>query len=717
MQKVKRLVLDFETRSAFDLKAGGAYLYSKHFSTQPTCLAFKDYQHSHIYFLDFKEINTPWGELRNSAKSQWLYFLKNGYEFTAHNAFFEQCIYNHILVGRLGWPKIDSTRWRCTAAKAAACALPRSLEGAGEALNLFHQKDKRGYAAMMQTCKPTRQFMAWTRAKEELALGKKIGPKKRALAQESAPSLFLEPHHAPHVWETLYQYCKKDILTEQALDEALPDLIPREQELWLLNQKINMRGISVDFSTIQKVVSIMEKESVKKLKELDQLTMGLVTKPGARQSILDFLKIEGIELPDIRAQTISDVLKAGKLSPDMKRLLEIRQMLSKTSTKKYHSFLNRTSRSDFRVRDLLLYHGASTGRDSGTGIQPHNFPRGVMKVDKNRPYATVENVAKLDYKMLLVLYGETLPLVFSSILRNMFIPSQGRELFVADFSKIEVAVLWWLADNTPGIQILKSGKDPYKYQAAANTGKRYEDILDDSDDRQLGKAQVLGCGFGMGWEKFLKAAFDQYRLSLTPLQAAQAVKAYRKQNERVPALWNEYEEAAIRAVRTGKRIKAGKCFFYFENKFLWVKLPSGRKLAYYKPQLVWRNREYTSLEIHPKTGKTIQVKRTTEYKETLEFLGLGPDKKKMRLERTWGGTLTENIVQAVARDLMMEAIVRLEKRGYQALLTIHDEAICEIHLGHGNLEEFTEIMCEAPAWADDQLVVDAKGWNGKRYRK
>jgi DNA polymerase len=177
-------------------------------------------------------------------------------------------------------------------------------------------------------------------------------------------------------------------------------------------------------------------------------------------------------------------LKDGKVSGDMRRLLEIRKALSKTSTKKYQSFLNRSG-DDHRVRDILLYHGASTGRDTGTGIQPHNFPRGAIKVDRNRPYAAVENVIECEPETLKLLYGESLPILFSSVLRNMIVPSKGCELFVADFSKIEVAVLWWLAGNEPGLKILTSGKDPYKYMAAANTGQAYEDIPDDGDDRQL----------------------------------------------------------------------------------------------------------------------------------------------------------------------------------------------------------------------------------------
>jgi len=299
---------------------------------------------------------------------------------------------------------------------------------------------------------------------------------------------------------------------------------------------------------------------------------------------------------------------------------------------------------------------------------------------------------------LKMLYGADLGPVFLSLLRGMIIPSKGCELFVADFSKIEVAVLWWLADNKPGLDVLRSGKDPYLYMAAANTGRPYESFSEDSPERQLGKAQVLGAGFGMGATKFHKTAWDMYRLKLTETQADLAIKNYRKANSAVPQLWRQYENAAISAVKNlNRHQRAGKCSFVCQDKFLWVTLPSKRKLAYREPRITWRESEYGS-------------------RETLEFMAVNSKTKKWCLERTWGGTLTENIVQAVARDLMMQAIVRLEKAGYKALLTVHDEAICEKPIGKGNLQEFTQLMCQITGWAPG-LPLEAKGWCGPRYRK
>lgn len=699
----RRVTFDFETRSRSNLKTEGAFKYSLDPSTHPTCLAFK-IKGEDTRLMRFEHINTPWKLLHPGFRKRWQGWIDGGFLFSAHNAFFERCIYQNILVKRYGWPEIPFRQYRCTAAKAAACALPRNLEGAGAAMALSTQKDKQGYVAMMATCKPTRQWNAWTKAREEIAAGKRVGPKKLALAESPEPPVFLEYDHAPHVWETLYKYCKIDVETEELLDESLPDLIPQEQEIWHLNQRLNWRGLRIDIPTVRKIVDILNEDSKVRLKELDALTMGLVTKPGARRSILEFLALEGIELPDIKAKTVEDALKDGKVSGDMKRLLEIRKALSKTSTKKYQTFLAR-SNPDERVRDILLYHGASTGRDTGTGIQPHNFPRGAIKVEKDRPYAAVENVIECDAELLKILYGDSLPVVFSSILRNMIVPSEGCELFVADFSKIEVAVLWWLAGNKAGLKVLLSGKDPYIYQASANTGKSYEEIeaavnAEEKwalDARQLGKAQVLGCGFGMGWEKFMATAYDQYRLKLTEGQSRQAVSVYREANSAVPQLWKDYERAAITAIEEPVTVEIGHCKFFCQGGFLWVSLPSGRRLAYREPRTGWRETEYGP-------------------RKTIEFMAVNSKTKKWNPERTWGGTLTENIVQAVARDLMMPAMVRLEKAKYRALLMVHDEGICEKEKGTGSLDEFTKILCERPTWAPG-LPLEAKGWKGPRYRK
>jgi len=676
----KRVTIDFETRSAAELRKTGAYKYSRHSTTRPTCLSIKVHG-ERVVLLKFDEINRKWEGHSRTLRDWWAGLIREEFEFSAHNAFFERCIYENIMVARLGWPEIPARLYRCTAAKAAACALPRALEGAGDALDLRVKKDRGGYIAMMATCKPTKAWKAWDKKK-------RIGPE---------PKMFLEPEDAPEIWERLYYYCGVDAASEENLDDVLPDLIPKEQEIWHLNQALNWRGLRIDIPTVKKIVAIMAVESKKKLKELDSLTMGLVTKPGARKSILEFLELEGVKLPNLQKQTVEDKLTGFELSADMHSLLELRKALTMSSTKKYETFLVRANEDD-RVRDIAMYHGASTGRDSGTGIQPHNFPRGVIPVDKDRPYAHVENVVELDHETLTLLYGDSLGMLFSSILRNMIIPSDGYELFVGDYSLIEVAVCWWLAGNESGLDIIRSGKDVYLYQAAANVGRAYESFDSESPERVLGKAQVLGCQFGMGGPRFQEAAWTMHRLRLSSEQSKLAVAKYRDVNPEVPELWKSYERAAVNAVeKPGEIFKTAYCAFYTQRGFLVVRLPSGRCLRYRKPQVAWRESDYGP-------------------RKTLEFWAVNPKTRKWSLERTWGGTLTENIVQGVARDILMSAMVRLERVKYRALLTVHDELVAERRKGRGSKEEFLRILCQVPAWGTS-LPILAKGWVGPRYRK
>ncbi len=731
-----RIINDFETRSRVELKKVGAYKYSVHPSTQPTCLSFKLSNEDKVYFLPFEQINSQWCRLPWEVRKAWTTAIHTEVLFTAHNDFFEKCIYNNILVKRYGWPKVPARRRRCTAAKAAACALPRSLEGVGEALQLRTQKDKRGHAAVMATCKPTKQWNAWNKVQQEVKAGKRVGERKLKLFHSPEPPVFLEPLpmaeiklirsgekrvdeatlKRAHVWGTLYHYCKVDTKSEDEVDKALPDLIPQEQEVWHLNQKMNWRGLRLDIPTIKKIVTIMEEESRVRLKELDELTMGLVTKPGAVKSILEFLEIEGVTLPNMRAKTVDDALNGANLSPSVRELLELRKALAMSSVKKYKAFLDRAMEDDHRARDILMYHGASTGRDTGTGLQIQNFPRGLLKNDPQDPYFHVKNVIECDTHELKLIYGDNLSMLFSSILRNMILPSKGKLIYAGDFSKIEVAVLWWLADNKPGLKILRDGEDPYIHQAVANTKKTYNEISE--DERQLGKAQILGGGFGMGAPKFQTTAWDMYRLKLTLKESVIAIKNYRETHEAVPKLWKAYENAAIEAIdNKGRVVKAGKCKFFVKNKFLWIELPSGRRLAYREPKIAWRVNQYQKVVTKVINGKekTFLKTETSEPKKTVEFMAVNSKTKKWSRERTFGGSITENIVQAVARDIMKEAELRLEASGYLMLFPVHDEAVTEHE--KGNVAEFRKIMMQTPKWADKHLPIDVKAWAGCRYRK
>lgn len=724
-----KVTVDFETRSRVDLKKIGAYEYSMDPSTVATCLGFKSELEGKTYLLNFQFMQKHWRELPQAFKDKWTAWIESEFfVFSAHNAFFEQCIYKNVLVRRLGWPFIPDQKWRCTAAKAAAVAIPRNLDGAGQVMNLRIQKSYEGHRIMLKLCKPRKAHTDWKKKLDKLlVLGR---TKDEALDICGAePAEFWEPETAPEDFKGLYRYCVIDVKAEELLDQALPELTPFEQNLWLVDQRINFRGVAVDMPVVNKISHIMARETRVLGKELDSLTLGLVSSGQARNAILDFLTIEGLELPDLKAKTVDDFLANGKATGDAKKLLEIRRALSKASTAKYQKF-KMCAFSDGRVRDLFLYCAASTGRWGGRNVQPQNFPRGIIKdIDE-----AIERIKTCTLDELKLLYGENLMPLFSSVLRGMFIATKGKELFVEDYNAIETRVLWWLAGYEKGLDIFRNGRDPYKEMAAAIFKKSVLEVTD--EERQVGKAAVLGCGYQMGWKKFITAAWDVYRAKVDEDLAKLAVSIYRELHFPVTELWENYNTACILAVENpGKAYKVGAVKFFVLNSFLWAELPSGRRLAYKDPSI-----EMAPTIVLVKGKETVYASNLSMLREALEngfvkksefqskrlkYFAINHKAKKedcpipgvkWTRETTYGGKLTENIVQAVSRDLLAEAIVRAEKSGFEVLMHSHDELVCEAPKGTKTEKEYKQVMSALPAWAKG-LPLKTGGWIGNRYKK
>lgn len=733
-----RITVDFETQSRCDLKAAGTFEYSKDKSTRALCFALK-MPGVKTGILKYDQIMRPYREQSENFRRHWeIWAEAPSFFFVAHNAFFEQCIYNNILVEKLGWPEIPIEKWLCTMAKAAACAIPNNLGDAGAVMRLKAQKDYEGYQVMMKLCKPTR---AWKNWHEHQAKTLARGDTKTAKENEKfKPEFeFWCPKTAPDDFEKLYYYCERDAETEERLDQALPDLTPTEQELWWADQRINMRGVNTDTSTIKEIYSIMQTENKRMGKELDTLTMGLVSSGHARGSMLEFLELEGLELPDLKAKTVEDFLKNGELTGDARKLLELRKALTKSSTAKYAKFLEQT-RFDGRVRGMLIYHRASTGRWGGSGVQPQNFPRGII----DDIYQAIYRIKNHDVEDLKLLYGENLMPLFSSVLRGMFIASPGHQLFVEDLNAIECRVLWWLAGHNSGLDMFRQNQDPYRAMAAIIFRKAYEDVT--KEERQVGKAAVLGCGYQMGAKKFMTAAWDVYRAK-TDLSTAQvAVSAYREIHWPVRELWNDYQTAAINAVENdGKTFTAGKCEFVCRdangsavNRFLWVKLPSGRYLAYNNPSVEmgpvripgegpiigYEEVDGRELEIR-EDDKVFEAKKLRYWATNFKAKKSETTIPKWAREATYGGKLAENITQAVSRDVLANALLRAEKSGFKVLMHSHDELVSEAPIGNNLVVEhggepfsplYRKIMEEPPSWAPD-LPLKSEGWVNTRYRK
>jgi DNA polymerase len=378
------------------------------------------------------------------------------------------------------------------------------------------------------------------------------------------------------------------------------------------------------------------------------------------------------------------------------RALTLMKELGRSSTAKYKKMLDWAD-TDGRVRGGLLYHGASTGRWSGAGVQPHNFVRGnvsdieglwhVLKSGSRREIADFPNAK-----------GKPIGSVMDALangLRGAIIARPGTNLFVADYASIEARVLLWIAGDEAGLDIFRSGRDIYCEMAGEIYGRPITKA--DSAERQVGKAAILGLGYQMGWNKF-QATAAKAGSTLDDQFAQRVVEAYRKKFHRVKTLWYDQEAMACEAVKhPGKQFWAGRIRWKYEDRFLYCILPSGRRLAYPDPEIKSRMTPWG------------------EPKLALTYKGINQLSHKWERQASYGGMLVENIVQAVSRDLMAEAMLRIERTGvYEVVLTVHDEIIAES--AGGEIKQFEALMAECPKWAEG-CPVTVEGWAGPRYKK
>ena len=357
--------IDFESRSACSLKKCGSWKYSEHPSTEPLCLAFRlpnwKTGRTALWHPAFPHLGIT--ESGCDELVELFDWIVQGELIEAHNAWFERGIWANIMVPRYGWPRIGATQWRCSAAKCAAHALPRGLDDAASALGLKERKDAAGGKIMMKMNKPRKP------RKAEVEAWQKQHRKK------PMPLLW---HESQKLFEQLFAYCRQDVLTEEVVSDAVPDLSEDEQRLYTLDQTINERGFLLDMEAVDVALDLIADETSRLNAELKILTGGSPDKATQRKKMHDWFLNQWVILEDTKAGTVDDALKRTDLEPHVRRGLELLQTLSRSSTAKYEACKNWACR-DGRVRGGLLYHGASTGRWSGAGVQPHNFPRGTVK--------------------------------------------------------------------------------------------------------------------------------------------------------------------------------------------------------------------------------------------------------------------------------------------------------------------------------------------------
>lgn len=697
------ITIDFETRSTCDLKKAGGYKYSLDSTTQALCMAFKwpDDDESYLWHPAFPhlgieecELSGEDPEIVKAALDALFADIEAGAEVEAHNSFFERCIWTNIMHKRFGWPLVNPKQWRCSASRAAMCAIPRDLDGATRALGLAVDKQKSadGKKLMLKMCKPRKPTKL---QKQELVM--QYGP-----FEEDWPILW---HEDREMLQGLFDYCKQDVIAEEALSNTLPPLPPEELELWLIDQEINWRGVYFDAQMVNQALEIIAEQTQILNDELYRVSEGNLKAGTQRQALLKYVNANStLDLPDTKGKTIKRALKneeAMATVPDnIKRVLELCVDINRSSTAKYKGMRDKLV-PDQRVRDMLMYHGAGTGRWTGKGIQPHNFPRGSLKPKAS--FAAAEIIRTGDRELLEIMWEPKLSVmeVLSSALRGAIMAEPGKELIVADYSSIEARVLIWLVNDTKGLDVFFSGKDIYIDMACSIYHKQYHEIDKEGEERRMGKQAILGLGYQMGWSKFQFTLFDSYDTVISDELAQTVVDAYRIRYAKVKAFWSHIEKCAIRAVKNkGKVVRCGeKLLFKFSNGFLRCKLPSGRVLYYRDPKV---------------KKKTLPWGGTTD---ALTYMSVDGMTKKWVRTDTYGGKLTENVVQAIARDFMGFAIRGIHKHGkYDVIASVHDELLAEAPEGQGDYKEFEELMATLPAWGKG-CPVAAEGWQGIRYRK
>jgi DNA polymerase len=625
----------------------------------------------------------------------------------AHNSWFERGIWTNIMTPRYGWPAIPHRSWRCSAAKAAAYALPRALDAAGAALNLSVLKDDEGSKVMKKLMKPRK-----ARKKERENWPKKYGDRPMPLLYHESADLF-------HI---LFRYCRQDVLAEEAVSSALDDLTPMETEVFLLNEEMNERGFQLDMRAVDRALTVIEEDTTRLNAELCELTGGSPSKATQRTKMLEWFESKGLKLYDTQKGTIQEAITADDsfdesaevdeddelppwvepqtaLAPEVRRGLEILQQLGLSSTAKFVKMREWACPADGRARGGILYHGATTGRFSGAGIQPHNFPKGFLKEEKHPMTAIWVDILTLDKAQVEAKYGCSMLKLLSHALRGAITARNGRHLFVADYASIEVRVLLWLAEDEAHLDMLRKGVDMYVDMASKIYNRRL--TKEDKTERGLGKVAVLGLGYQMGASKFVDSAKLMAGVEITEEFSKTVVDTYRAEYWRVKSLWYDCEEAAIAAVENpGEPQSAGRVVYVVEDsRFLFCYLPSGRRLSYPFPEIQERKTPWGAV------------------KNALTYMGVDQYTRKWRRQVSYGGMLVENAVQAVARDLMAQALLNVaHTRVYEPVLSIHDEVVCEAHPLLGDLREFERLLTQVPEWAEG-CPIAVESWNGPRYRK
>lgn len=573
---------------------------------------------------------------------------------TAFNAAFERTCINRYFGISLP-PEV----WRCTAVQSAILALPLSLEGVGEALSLDKKKMSEGKELIRFFCMPCKATKA-------------NGGRTRNL-----------PSDAPEKWEQFKTYCKRDVDVEMQIRKKLKNYpIPdREQVLYCMDQRINDRGIRVDTQMVSQAIAcdlLYKETAAKRAYELSGLE-----NPNSVSQLKGWLSDKGIEVDSLAKDTVTELV--GKTEGEVSELLKLRLAMSKTSVKKYEAIERAVC--DGRVHGLLQFYGANrTGRWAGRLVQIHNLPQNHME-DLELARSLVKEGR---FDLVELLYPST-PEVLSELIRTAFVAKPGCRFIISDFSAIEARVLAWMSGEAWRLRVFSTHGKIYEASASAMFGVPIEEIGKTSPLRQKGKIAELALGYGGSVGALV--SMGATKMGLSEEELPDLVSQWRLANPHITEFWWKVDTAAFKAVKERCTVQMDRLLFEYRGGILFIHLPSGRKLSYVKPRL----------ELN-RFGR-----------EGITYEGVGESKKWTRIE-TYGPKMVENIVQAVSRDILAEAMLRLEKAGFDIVMHIHDEVVLEVPEGVSSVEEVNELMAVNPSWTMG-LPLKAAGFESVFYKK
>ena len=655
---MEHLSIDIETKSSVDIGKAGLYRYAQSDDFGILLFACR-YGDESVQIIDLAQGEKIPDKIVEDLSNPEI--VKHAY-----NAAFEWYCLN-----KAGYTT-PLCQWKCTMIHGLYCGYTAGLDATGKAIGLPQDKRKlaTGKALIRYFCVPCKP------------------------TKNNGHRTWNLPKHAPEKWELFKEYCKQDVVTERAILrrlEAFP--VPGEEEkLWQMDIRMNAFGVKVDTALISGALQINEHSTELLENEARKIT-GLQN-PNSSVQLLDWIHNNGVKMDNLQKATVMEKL-SDDLPDDVRRALEIRQQLGKTSIKKYVA-MDTAKGKDDRVRGLTQYYGANrTGRWAGRLVQMQNLPRNYIK--------TLDYARKLvkdrNYGGIKLLYGNV-PDTLSQLIRTAFIPSEGNKFVVADFSAIEARVIAWLAGETWVNEVFATHGKIYEATASQMFHVPIEKIAKGNPEyalRQKGKVATLALGYQGGANALI--AMGALNMELSEEELPDIVHRWRNANPRIRDLWYAVEEAALLVMQTAQPQAIYNLIFNLESdivygqNFLTVQLPSGRKLYYPRPFL--KENQFGKMAIH--------------------YYTVGQQTRKWEVTSTYGGKMTENIVQAIARDCLAETLRRIDAKGLQVVFHVHDEVIIDAPM-ETTVDEICDLMAEPIPWAPG-LILKGAGFESNYYMK